>query len=224
MNPSVRIHENLLCATDQQTLYCQWIIVELWIPCAGHSFFCLQTLVSLLIFECCASCRPCLFLPLLSSTEAWQFSQSLRPVLALTTATSLYHCRLKVAPQLQIHTQHQLQPQPCLVLTSALDTSISRPRVDLVLPHQAPATQVMLSPKPSTTLDNSSIHTEVSRTSEKSFNITFNAVTNAAQMPRTHRARSVLKARSSTCRILMWTWRAHNLSSHSRLFSPHLWA
>ena len=50
VNLSVRIEENLQGATDYQTLYCQWITVEPWIPCAGNSFFCLQILVSLLIF------------------------------------------------------------------------------------------------------------------------------------------------------------------------------
>lgn len=50
VNLSVRIHENLQGVKDYQTLYCQWITVELWILCAGNSFFRLQTLVSLFIF------------------------------------------------------------------------------------------------------------------------------------------------------------------------------
>lgn len=50
VNLSVRIDENLQGATYYQSLYCQWITAELWIPCAGNSFFRLQTLVSLFIF------------------------------------------------------------------------------------------------------------------------------------------------------------------------------
>lgn len=73
------------------------------------------------------------------------------------TFTTPYH-------QLLFALQLQSQPQPCLVavLTSVLDISTSKRLVDLVLQPQAQATQMMLSPKPSTTSANSSTRIEAS--------------------------------------------------------------
>lgn len=140
---------------------CSRIIFQIWMLYAGHSFIHLQILASLLIFECCAWFHLCFSLH--SSPFTCTRCQSSPTHLLHLPHHQTFSTHHQLLPVLQLWSQ----PQPCLVaaLTNALDILISKRPVDLVLPHQARATQVMFSPKPNTTSANSSTHIEVSFTS-----------------------------------------------------------